>query len=179
MSNVTQLSPHAKSVHVEADVPINQRDEFERAIADIVAGERPRTDALDRDVATVTRRALEGLNVIDTAIKSHLTTGGARRLVQFLAGVYNGPDYPFDMTELRGLDTALANACVDYLNYDRLELKRFISIYRTAIEIYTAGLPTTTSSRRSGPERFAFGYFVERELDRLVEKRERIKKYAP
>ena len=41
-------------------------------------------------------------------------------MVCFLAGVYNGTDYPFDLTELRGLDTELANACLDYLNYDRL-----------------------------------------------------------
>lgn len=123
MSNVTRLPPHAKTVHVEADIPFSQRDEFERAIVDIIAGERPRMDALDRDIASITRRALEALNVIETAIKSHPTTGGARRLVQFLAGVYNGQDYPFDLTELRGLDTALANACVDYLNYDRLGIK--------------------------------------------------------
>jgi hypothetical protein len=40
--------------------------------------------------------------------------------VRFLAGVYNGQDYPFDLTDLRALDTKLANACLDYLNYDRL-----------------------------------------------------------
>lgn len=123
MSNVTRLPPHPKSVHVEADIPISQRDEFERAIVDIIAGERPRMDALDRDVAAITRRGLESLKVIETAIKSHPTTGGARRLVKFLAGVYNGQDYPFDLTELRGLDTALASACLDYLNYDRLGIK--------------------------------------------------------
>lgn len=42
------------------------------------------------------------------------------RLVLFLAGVYNGSDYPFDLTWLRMLDTKLANACLDYLNFDRL-----------------------------------------------------------
>lgn len=63
------------------------------------------------------------LKVIETAIHSHPTTGGARRLVKFLAGVYNGQDYPFDLTELRGLDTELSNACLDYLNYDRLGIK--------------------------------------------------------
>ena len=41
----------------------------------------------------------------------------------FLAGVYNGQDYPFDLTEFRALDTELANACLDYLNYDRLGAK--------------------------------------------------------
>jgi hypothetical protein len=40
--------------------------------------------------------------------------------VSFLAGLYNGYDYPFDLSDLRPLDTNLANACLDYLNYDRL-----------------------------------------------------------
>jgi hypothetical protein len=34
--------------HVEVDFPIGRRDEFERAIVDIIAGERPRIDELDR-----------------------------------------------------------------------------------------------------------------------------------
>lgn len=42
MSNVTRLPPFPKTVHVEADIPISQRDEFERAIVEIIAGERPR-----------------------------------------------------------------------------------------------------------------------------------------
>ena len=120
MSNVTRLPPFAKTVHVEADIPISQRDEFERAMIEIVAGERPRMDALDRDVAAIKSRAMEGLQAIEKAINDHPTTGQAKRLVRFLAGLYNGQDYPFDLTELRGLDTTLANACLDYLNYDRL-----------------------------------------------------------
>jgi hypothetical protein len=42
------------------------------------------------------------------------------RLVRFLAGLYNGYDYPFDLSDLRPLDTSLANARLDYLSYDRL-----------------------------------------------------------
>ncbi len=75
MSNVTRLPPFPKSVHVEADIRISQRDEFERAIVEIVAGARSRMDALDLDVA----------------------------------GVYNGQAYPVHLTELRGVDTELAN----------------------------------------------------------------------
>jgi hypothetical protein len=112
MSNVTRLPPFAKTVRVEAEIPVSQRDEFERAIIDIVAGERPRMDALDRDLAA-----------IEKAINDHPTSGQAKRLVRFLAGMYNGQDYPFDLSELRGLDTKLANACLDYLNYDRLGVK--------------------------------------------------------
>lgn len=79
-----------------------------------------RTEALEQGVETVMERARAALEIIETAIREHPTTGQAGRLVRFLADVYNGSDYPFDLTELRGLDTALANACLDYLNYDRL-----------------------------------------------------------
>ena len=123
MSNVTRLPPFSTTVHVEADIPISQRDEFERAIVDIIAGGRPRMDALDRDLAQIKTRAMAALQVIEKAINDHPTTGGATRLVRFLAGLYNGQDYPFDLTELRGLDTNLGNACLDYLNYDRLGIK--------------------------------------------------------
>ena len=87
MSNVTRLSPSGTKIHVEADIPARQLDEFDRAI---------------------------------TALEAHPGTGQAGRLVRFLAGLYNGEEYPFDLTELRALDTELANACLDYLNYDRL-----------------------------------------------------------
>ena len=97
MSNVTRLPPFPKSVHVKADIPISQRDELERPIVEIVAGARPRVDALDRDVAAI----------------AHPTTGSAKRLVRFLAGVYNRQDYPFDLSELRGLDTELSNGDQD------------------------------------------------------------------
>lgn len=110
-------------VHVEADIPVSQRDEFERAMIGIVAAERPRMKALERAGNAIEQRTLATLKVIDSAINDHPTMGGARRLVRFLAGVYNGPDYPFDLTELRGLDTRFANACLDYLNYDRLGLR--------------------------------------------------------
>lgn len=111
MSNVSRFPPSAKTVHVEADIPASQLDEFNQAVAALIAGERPRMDNLDRDVATITRRALTALGLIEKAIEDHPSTGGARRLVRFLAGVYNGQDYPFDLTELRALDTELANAC--------------------------------------------------------------------
>ena len=67
--------------------------------------------------------AVAALEVIITAVRAHPTTGQARRLVRFLAGVYGGSDTPFDLSELRGLDTLLANACLDYLNSDRFGIR--------------------------------------------------------
>ena len=46
MSHVTRLPPFAKTVHVEVEIPVSQRDEFERAMVEIADGERPRMDAL-------------------------------------------------------------------------------------------------------------------------------------
>jgi hypothetical protein len=90
MSNVTRLPPFPKMVHVEADIPVSQRDEFDRAMIRIVAGERARMEALKRDENAVEKQALSALKVIESAITDHPTTGGARRPVRFLAGPYNG-----------------------------------------------------------------------------------------
>lgn len=121
--NVTYLPPGGKTLHVEAEIPKSQLNEFEQAVREIVAGKRPRMDALETEVAATTARAMAALQIIVAAIRAHPTTGQAGRLVRFLAGVYNGQDYPFDLTELRPLNVRLASACLDYLNYDRLGIK--------------------------------------------------------
>ena len=95
--------------------------ELHEAWEEIVTGKKlARTTALEHGVEAIMERARPALETIETAIREHPTTGQAGRLVRFLAGVYNGEDYPFDLTELRALDTELGNTCLDYLNYDRL-----------------------------------------------------------
>jgi len=95
--------------------------ELQEAWEEIVSGKKlSRAEALEHATETVMERARLALEIIETAIRDNPTTGQAGRLVRFLAGVYNGEDYPFVLTELRALDTELANACLDYLNYDRL-----------------------------------------------------------
>jgi hypothetical protein len=98
-----------------------QARELDMAWREIISGERlARTEVLENDTQSIMDRAQEALRIIETAIGNNPTSGQAGRLVRFLAGVYNGSDYPFDLTDLRVLDTRLANACLDYLNYDRL-----------------------------------------------------------
>lgn len=67
--------------------------------------------------------AMVALDQIVTAIDENPGTGQVGRLVAFIAGCYNGPRYPFDLTELRGLDARLADACLTYLQYERFGLK--------------------------------------------------------
>jgi hypothetical protein len=98
-----------------------QAQELNEAWTEIVSGQKlERTAALEHGVDAVMERARPALEIIETAIRQNPTTGQAGRLIRFLAGLYNGHDYPFDLTDLRALDTRLANACLDYLSYDRL-----------------------------------------------------------
>lgn len=100
--------------------PVQAR-ELEAAWREIVAGQKlERTGALADDLEHIMERARPALEIIEKAIRENPTSGQARKLVHFLAAIYNGYDYTFDLTELRALDTKLANACLDYLNYDRL-----------------------------------------------------------
>jgi hypothetical protein len=48
----------------------------------------------------------------------HGHTGQSRRIVVFLAGLYNGQDYPFDLTELRAVDRDIAEDCLSLLALD-------------------------------------------------------------
>ena len=109
-----------KMIRVEAHIPQTQLDEFDRAVQVIIAGERPRMDAMDRDLAAIKSRALLGLHRIEDAIRTRPAGDQAKSLIRFLMGIYNGHTYPFDLAELRDLDPEIALACLDYLNYDRL-----------------------------------------------------------
>lgn len=97
-----------------------QAKELNAAYLEIMSGKLTRLNAAAVEVDEIVERAMSALQVILKAIKEHRGTGQGRRLVRFIAGLYNGGDYPFDLTDLRALDTDLASACIDYLNYDRL-----------------------------------------------------------
>jgi hypothetical protein len=96
---------------------------FDAEIRELLAALRPRVRAHEQGIRQVTGRAIDALGVITNAIRNHPGAGQTRRLVRFVAGCYNGTDYPFDLTDLRALDTRLASACLDYLDYDRLFIR--------------------------------------------------------
>lgn len=110
-----------KRIQMHFDVATDdQAAELRAAWEEIVSGRRTRISTAAEDALEIMERARSGLQTIVKAIEEHPGTGQARRLVGFLAGVYNGQEFPFDLTDLRALDMDLANACIDYLNYDRL-----------------------------------------------------------
>lgn len=97
-----------------------QAEELHAAWREILSGKRTRLDTAAEDVNEIMERAMAGLQRIVKAIEEHPGSGQAGRLVRFLASVYNGHEFHFDLTDLRSMDADLANACIDYLNYDRL-----------------------------------------------------------
>jgi hypothetical protein len=111
--------PQPGFVRVEFECPAELRPQIDLALQEILAGHSGRLRSLERDVVAIETRAMRALDRIVTAIETH-DSGQTRRLVRFLAGLYDGRTFPFELDELRGLDDELAAACLDYLNYDRL-----------------------------------------------------------
>ena len=98
----------------------DQADELDAAWQEIVAGKRHRLETAAIELDAIMDRAMLGLEVIVSQIERHPESATATRLVRFLAAMYNGYDYHFDVTDLRMFDRRLQGACIDYLNYDRL-----------------------------------------------------------
>lgn len=86
---------------------------------EIFAQIEARQAALEQARAAARDQAIPALQVLVNAIRGNPGTGQVGRLIGFLAGLYNGPRFPFDMTDLRGLDHELGTACIAVLNYDR------------------------------------------------------------
>src|SRR6202051_2697337 len=97
-----------------------QAAELSAAWEEIASGKRTRISTAAEDTHEIMERARGALQTIVKAVETNPGTGQTGRLVRFLAGVYNSNEFPFDLTDLRVLDTELANACIDYLNCDRL-----------------------------------------------------------
>lgn len=64
----------------------------------------------------IRKTGIEALNrLVPIALRG---TGQSAVVGRFLLGLYNGHDYPFVLTSLRGLDTALFDDCLAVLQLD-------------------------------------------------------------
>ena len=66
-------------------------------------------------------------------------TGQSVRIARFLLGLYNGPAFPFDLTDLRALDRSLKNDCLAVLAMDskvcELEVHHYIEDGKARFEV--------------------------------------------
>jgi hypothetical protein len=119
----------------QASIPIAQA-----CLQDLIQGRYQREVAAEQDVASAGVAALHRL--LDR-VKQHWHTGQSRRIVAFLAGLYNGQDYPFDLTDLRAVDRDIAEDCLALLALDTRgvqEVHRYIdnggAVWEAMIEDY-------------------------------------------
>jgi hypothetical protein len=71
-----------------------------------------------------TKRLAAGIPALERLIKVAMhDTGQSQVCGRFLLGLYNGPKYPFDLTELRRLDNELLEDCLSVLRMDANPVK--------------------------------------------------------
>jgi hypothetical protein len=171
----TPMAPRKRILQLEV-LTEAQAAELETTWQQILTGQRTQLTTAAENLNEIMERARTGLQTIVRAIEKHPGTGQTGRLVRFLAGVYNGSDFPFDLTDLRALDTELANACIDYLNYDRLakaevhthlphgglQMQRLISDHGLHPQ------PRLSSHEKHEPRLYALSERLNREPDELL-----------
>lgn len=75
-----------------------------------------RLAALDRHQEQVQQDGIPALQRLMAVARR--PTGQGDRIARFLLGLYNGKRFPFDLTELRGLDFELFEDCLRVLRKD-------------------------------------------------------------
>jgi len=112
-----QVPEHLVDAFLRATVDFFSQAGTGRAASQIAAELR----AQDRDAGLDALAFLVNLTQGDT--------GQCGIVARFLAGLYNGFDFPFDLTELRALDSDLFERCVAVLRLDNtptVEIHRYI-----------------------------------------------------
>jgi hypothetical protein len=99
----------------EAAVPV-----AEACVEDLMSGRYQRQAQAEQDVVTA---GVSALHRLLKRVEDNWHTGQARRIMAFLAGLYNGTDYPFDLTELRAVDRDIAADCLALLTLDTRGIK--------------------------------------------------------
>lgn len=102
-------------VQVTVDVPRDRQEAFARLLHDFYAGQTNADEAIRRRAADREQGLLSLQRLVDVAQGQ---SGQCRHVARFLAGLYNGYEFPFVLTTLRALDEELFEHCVAVLRLD-------------------------------------------------------------
>ena len=83
-----------------------------RKTVDATSGEYRRSEVMKSSA----KRGVESLQALYEIAQGH--SGQCRYVARFLAGLYNGVRFPFDLTDLRALDEAIFEHCLAVLRMD-------------------------------------------------------------
>lgn len=107
-------------VEITVDVPVEKQEQFHRLWMQILSDEEApinqQVQAAGKTRQTVMEEGKAALFRLYEVAQGD--TGQCRTIVRFLAGLYNGSAYPFDLTDLRTIDHALFEDCMAALRMD-------------------------------------------------------------
>lgn len=108
-------APSSRTVKVTVDVPAERHEAFVQLWQDFLTGETAQDQAI-RQRATDREQSLTSLRTLVKIAQGD--SGQCRYIARFLAGLYNGPRFPFDLTDLRAIDDDLFEHCLAVLRLD-------------------------------------------------------------
>lgn len=113
MSN--SIPPAPKTVRLHIEVPQDRLDAFHRLYCEFNGGETSQDQAI-RQRATDRNQGIASLRELVRIAQG--SSGQCRYIARFLAGLYNGPRFPFDLTDLRPIDDELFEHAMAVLRMD-------------------------------------------------------------
>ncbi|WP_454744038.1 DUF7673 family protein [Cupriavidus necator] len=124
------IPPRPKTRPITHHVPEHLADAFMQAADEFFAQARGGRTSGQRAAEVRAQdhdAGLDSLTYLLTVAEGDTNQAGT--VARFLAGLYNGTDFPFDLTELRGLDADLFEHCLAVLRLDnqpKVKIHRYL-----------------------------------------------------
>ena len=118
--NAADLPEKPRRVKITVDVPVEEIDAFHAMVREFHCGTTKhhaelRQHAEDREQGATSLSHLYNI--------AQGSSGQCRFIARFIAGLYNGTRFPFDLTDFRGLDRELFEHCLAVLRLDYQPVK--------------------------------------------------------
>lgn len=118
MSN--SIPPRPETVRMTLEVPADRQDAFMRLWRDFIGADTRHDEAIRQNAADRNQGIASLRKLVEVA---QGRSGQCRYIARFLAGLYNGPRFPFDLTDLRPIDDELFEHALAVLRMDHAPQK--------------------------------------------------------
>ncbi len=105
----------SSTTRITVDLPTEREEAFYRLLVEFSRGDTVHDEAV-RQQAREREQGLNSLGELATVARGD--SGQCRYIARFLAGLYNGSRFPFDLTDLRAIDDSLFEHCLAVLRLD-------------------------------------------------------------
>lgn len=110
------IPPRPETVRMTLEIPAERQEAFQRMWREFLMGDTPQDQAIRQRAADRNQGIASLRELVRVAQRD---SGQCRYIARFLAGLYNGPRFPFDLTDLRAIDDHLWEHCMAVLRLDR------------------------------------------------------------